>query len=170
MGPFEVLGISPSAGADEVRTAYRALARQWHPDRFQDPEQQQEAQRRMIAINKAYEEALRMCSSRSAPYNRELSCEDAMRLARKMLAQRGPESALRQLMRAESKDADWYALQGTILMRMEQYDSAHQSFRAAVQLEPDNMRFRQGALDAAVAMKKSKTLGGRLKRLFTRNK
>ena len=39
-------------------------------------------------------------------------------------------------------------------MGMRQYDTAHQSFREAVRLNPDNNEYRQGALEAAVAVKK----------------
>ena len=47
-------------------------------------------------------------------------------------------------------------------MGMRQYKTAHQSYREAVRLEPDNNRYRTGALDAALAMKKSTQLGFRI--------
>lgn len=72
------------------------------------------------------------------------------------------ESASRQLNRADSKDADWYFVQGNILMGMRQYRTAHQSYREAVRLEPDNNRYRAGALEAALAVKKSRQLGFRV--------
>ncbi len=50
----------------------------------------------------------------------------------KMLGQKNPESALRQLLRAESRDDEWYYIQGNILMAMGQYESAHSSYREAV--------------------------------------
>ncbi len=55
-------------------------------------------------------------------------------------------------------DDTWYYLQGQILMAMRQYETAHQSFREAVRRDPDNLRYRQGALDAALAMKRNKDL------------
>ena len=166
VNPFEVLGIRPTSDANELRRAYHAQAKKYHPDHFRDPEEQKAAQEKMMALNLAYEQALKLMNSRSAPYNQSIACEDAIRLARKMLTQRSPESALRQLMRAESKDGEWYNLQGVILMQMDQYDSAHQSFREAVRRDPDNMEYRRGALDAAIAMKKAKTIGGRLQQLL----
>ena len=87
-----------------------------------------------------------------------LPLEEAKQLARKMLRQQNPESALRQLLRANVRDAAWYALQGQILMSMRQYETAHQSFREAVRRDPNNQRYRQGALDAALAMKRNKDL------------
>lgn len=166
--PFAVLGLKPTADADEVRAAYRNLVKTCHPDKFLDADERKAAQGKMIELNLAYEEAIRLASSRktAANFNPALSQEDALALAAKMLRQHSPESALRQLMRAKTRDGAWYAMQGHILMRMQQYESAHQSYREAVRREPDNNEFRKGALAAAVAMKKANTLAGRIKQLF----
>ena len=60
--PFEVLGLKGWADQDEIRTAYRTLVKQCHPDMIQDPHLKEEAQARMVALNLAYEEALRLSS------------------------------------------------------------------------------------------------------------
>lgn len=159
--PFEVLGLSPGAEAAEVRAAYRKRVKACHPDQYQDPEQQKAAQEQLIELNLAYEDALRQCSQRRVGFNL-ISQEEAKHFAARLVEQGNLESALRQLNRADSRDADWYYLQGNILMGMRQYKTAHQSYREAVRLEPDNNRYRTGALDAALAMKKSTQLGFRI--------
>lgn len=165
--PFEVLDVPPTATAEQVRHAYHLLARKFHPDQFQDPEQQRIAQERMVAINLAYQEALKLANARAAsPYTQEVSCEDAVKLAQKMLKNQSPESALRQLMRASTRSSEWYYEQGVVLMAMDQFDSAHQSFREAVRRDPTNNRYRRGALDAAVALKESQSFLGKLKRIL----
>ena len=85
-----------------------------------------------------------------------------------MLRRDNPESALRQLMRTRMRNGSWFAMQGRVLMALDQYESAHQSYREAVRREPHNNVFRQGALDAAVALKKSRTLSGRIRALMKR--
>jgi curved DNA-binding protein CbpA len=49
--PFAVLGVAPTASAEEVAAAYRSLAKRWHPDRADAPH----AARRMAEINAAYD-------------------------------------------------------------------------------------------------------------------
>ncbi|MDD3214786.1 MAG: DnaJ domain-containing protein [Eubacteriales bacterium] len=155
--PFEVLGISPSAEAAQVRAAYRKRVKACHPDQYQDPEKQHTAQEMLIELNLAYEEALKLCSQRHVGFNL-VSQEEAKHFAARLVEQGNLESALRQLNRADSKDAEWYYLQGNILMGMRQYQTAHQSYREAVRRDPDNNRFRTGALNAAIAVKKNKQL------------
>ncbi len=169
--PFEVLGLNAAASADDVRAAYRRLVKSCHPDKFLDADERQAAHEKMIVLNQAYEEALKLTANRRSAadhYNRELSGQEALDLAEKMLRRQSPEMALRHLLRTKHRDGAWYAMQGRALMAMEQYEVAHQSYREAVRREPNNNAFRRGALDAAVALKKSRTLGGRVKKLLRR--
>ena len=171
--PFEVLGLNAGADADDVRNAYRRLVKTCHPDKFLDADERKAAQEKMIALNLAYEEALKLTASRrsaATDYNRELSVEEAITLAQKMLHRGSPESALRHLMRTKVRNGEWYAMQGHILMALEQYESAHHSYREAVRREPNNNVFRSGALEAAVALKKSRTLMGRIRTLLKKLK
>ena len=165
--PFEVLGLRAWADPEEIRAAYRRLVKQCHPDMVRDPAEKAAAQERMIRLNLAYEEALRLVTPRQqAAYAREIPLEEAIALAERMLQKGKPGNALRELMRSEGRNAAWYDLQGRILMRMEQYQSAHQAFREAVRREPDNNDYRSGALAAAVAEKKEKTVTGRIGKMI----
>lgn len=159
--PFEILGLKPGATAEQVRAAYRALVKRCHPDQFLDAQRQKDAQEELIRLNLAYEAALKLCGRQTVGFNL-ISQEEAKHFAQRLIEQGNLESALRQLNRADHKDADWYYIQGDLLMRMKQYETAHQSFREAVRREPENRTYRQGALDAALAMKKNRPLGEKL--------
>jgi molecular chaperone DnaJ len=63
---YDVLGVSPGAGADEIKRAYRQLARRYHPDISGDDRAQA-----FKELNRAYE-VLRD-SSRRRHYDRSLS-------------------------------------------------------------------------------------------------
>lgn len=153
-----------------MRAAYRNLVKTCHPDKYLDPAEREAAQGKMIELNLAYEAALKLTSARQTvdSYKKELPQEEALALAAKMLRRESPESALRYLMRATHRDGAWYAMQGQILMVMDQYESAHQSYREAVRWEPNNNEYRRGALEAAVALKKSRTLAGQIALLLKR--
>ncbi|MDI9520327.1 MAG: J domain-containing protein [Bacillota bacterium] len=170
---FEILGVAQDADEQTIRAAYHKLAKTCHPDMFQDPDEQQMGQARLVSINLAYEKAMKVVSSRQTPAA-SLPLPQAKAWAEKLLERKQYELALLQLSKAEEKDAAWYALQAQVLTKMKQYLSAHQSWRTAVRMDPDNLAYRREALSAEMMLKKSNTLVSKavsgLKTLFSKKK
>ncbi|XP_065665972.1 dnaJ homolog subfamily C member 22 [Hydra vulgaris] len=52
---YKVLGLSNPSTESEIKKAYKTLVRQWHPDRFHDPEQRLAAQKQFMEVQSAYE-------------------------------------------------------------------------------------------------------------------
>ena len=53
--PYTVLGVDPGASDDEVKKAYRDLARKYHPDNYQNNPLADLAEEKMKEINEAYD-------------------------------------------------------------------------------------------------------------------
>ena len=53
--PYEVLGVSPSATDEEIKKAYRDLAKKYHPDKYANSPLADVAEQKMKAINEAYD-------------------------------------------------------------------------------------------------------------------
>ena len=58
--PYQVLGVKPDASDDEVKRAYRELARKYHPDNYQNNPLADLAEEKMKEINEAYDAITRM--------------------------------------------------------------------------------------------------------------
>ena len=162
MDVYDILGVKRGADKEEIKHAYHIRAKQHHPDRYTDPAEQEAAQQRMVALNIAYEKALKDAKEPVLRFA-DLPLDKVLPLVRRLIDQGQLEAALLQLGRSEAKDARWFALQGEILMAYREYDTAHQSFREAVRREPEDMDYRRQALEAAVQVKRRKHLPIRLK-------
>lgn len=53
--PYKVLGVDRSADEKTIRSAYKKLAKTWHPDLFQNEAEKKEAESKMKEINEAYD-------------------------------------------------------------------------------------------------------------------
>lgn len=157
--PYTVLGLEVGATVEQVRAAYHALVKRCHPDRMRDEAAQQAAQESLVQLNLAYAEAMRQANFRRA---NNVVIPDAKKVAERLLEQGHVDAALRMLNKAPDRDAEWFDLQGVILLKKGEAEAAHACFRTAVRLEPDNTRHRELALDAGVAMRRKKTWRGRM--------
>lgn len=64
--PYKVLGVSPDATDEEIKKAYRNLAKKYHPDNYVDNPLSDLASDKMKEINEAYGEIQRLRSGGAA--------------------------------------------------------------------------------------------------------
>ena len=152
--PYSVLGVSQSASDDEVKKAYRDLARKYHPDNYQNNPLADLAEEKMKEINEAYDTITKQRSgnyqssgsygSYNAGQNRSYGGQDPNYARIRSLINAGNLSAAEQLLfQMPNKTAEWYFLSGSIAYRKGWLDEAKQNFTMAVQMDPNNMEYRQ---------------------------
>ena len=164
--PYQVLGVPSTATDDEVKKAYRNLARKYHPDNYHDNPLADLAQERMKEINEAYEEIQSQrkrassgsagsgygtsyggagygggyagCQSYTGPYQRV-----------RMAIQQGNLNLAEELLNAmQDHNAEWNFLKGAVCTRRGWMDEAKRYYQTAVQMDPGNAEY-QRALDMA---------------------
>ena len=150
--PYEVLGISPSATDEEVRTAYRALARKYHPDNYVDNPLSDLAQEKMQEINDAYDTIVRTRkaggaagqSYRTAQTGGYRTAGSGFADVRRLLAQDRLMDAevLLDGVPAHARDAEWYFLKGTVLYKKGWLEDAYANFQTAYRMDPGNAEYR----------------------------
>lgn len=145
--PYKILGITRDATDIEVKNAYRALARKYHPDNFSGNDAAAElATEKMKEINEAYEQITRERKSgarsdsgsgtgKTATYGEIRSMINARRM-------REAEAALARIPIAD-RVADWHYLQSLVLMHRGFVNDAMRELEIACQMEPGNMEYQQ---------------------------
>ena len=146
VNPYEILGVSPAASRDEVRTRYRALARRWHPDRFAVGPERDWANEKMAEINAAYHACLE-----GGPVERS-QVDERHRLTevQQMIDQGAYEHARRTLMQLTTRSAEWNYLFGAVLLKLKETEKAMIYLRVAAHQDPATSKYAE-ALERAKA-------------------
>ena len=155
--PYSVLGVSPNASDEEIKKAYRELARKYHPDNYQNNPLADLAEEKMKEINEAYEAINKQRSSGGGSYQQSgsnygggyqqqssySSSTPTYARVRNLINAGDLGTAERLLYEVSQKDGEWYFLSGSIAYRKGWLDEAMQNYTLAVQMDPGNMEYRQ---------------------------
>lgn len=138
--PYQVLGISRNATDDEVKEAYRAMARKYHPDNYGDNPLSDLAQEKMQEINEAYDTIIRERRSGYANAGGGAQYTDIRNLIR--TGRTADAETLLDGVPAPSRDAEWYFLKGSVLYKKGWLEDAYSHFSTATRMEPGNREYR----------------------------
>ena len=146
--PYSILGVSSNATDDEVKKAYRELARKYHPDNYHDNPLADLAQEKMKEVNEAYNNILRMRNGggggrQSGGYTSASGASPESTRVRAAINSGDLRLAEELLKMFSSRNAEWYFLMGSMYYRKGWIDDAQQHFQAAVRMEPNNNEYRQ---------------------------
>ena len=153
--PYEVLQIPGTATDEEVKKAYRELARKYHPDNYHDNPLADLAQEKMKEINAAYDAIQKERSGRGAggaqqsyggyQYQQRQASSGSPAFQRvRMAINRNDLGMAEQLLRQmDDHNGEWNFLMGIICYRRGWVDEARRDYQTACQMEPGNPEFRQ---------------------------
>ena len=145
--PYEVLGVSKNATDDEIKNAYRELARKYHPDNYENNPLADLAEDKMKEINEAYDAIMATRSGRRKKKGAEesYSANSSFPDIRALIASGRLEEAQEILdgVSVDRRDAEWYFLNGTVLYRRGWFDAAYASLSNACRMDPQNPEYRQ---------------------------
>ncbi len=138
--PYQTLGVSPDASDEEIKRAYRALAKKYHPDLNPGDE---EAAKKMQKINAAYEkiknpEKQNSYGGYQRGYGQAESGDRYQQAAYQYIVYGRYREALNILSNAQERDARWYYLSAIANDGLGNQVTALEHIRRAVSMEPDN--------------------------------
>lgn len=150
--PYKVLGVNPDASDEEIKKAYRRLAKQYHPDRNPGDA---EAAKKMQEVNAAYEQIKNPEKAQNQggynpygnynPYGQPggASYSQILNAAYQYITYHRYYQAVQILQSTQERTARWYYLSSLANHGLGNQVTALEHIRRAVSMEPDNREYLQ---------------------------
>ncbi len=167
MDPYKLLGVTPQTSDDDVKRAYRELARKYHPDNYVNNPLADLAEQRMKEINEAYDLIMNERSGRGSSggtrqqaygqqgfggqqsYGGQQGYGGQQRRSggvfgqiRSAINAGNLNLAEEMLQRTSQRDAEWFFLMGTVYYKKGWYDEASNCYQQACAMDPGNTEYR----------------------------
>ena len=151
--PYSILGVSKKASDEEIKSAYKALIRKYHPDNYGDDNPLKDlANEKTQEINQAYDEIMRMRASEktsggasnSGSYSSYTS-GGAYANIRRTIESKKFADAEKQLLKipVSERTAEWHYLVSVLLMHRGKQNDAMRELEIACNMDPSNMEYQQ---------------------------
>ena len=150
--PYKILGVSPDASDEEIKRAYRALAKKYHPDRNPGDA---EAARKMQEVNAAYEQIKNPQKQQTnyggysyggydpfgGQYQQPNQEDQYFQGVRQYIRFGKFQEALNMLNNMTDRSARWYYYSALAHNGLGNQVTALEHIRKAVSMEPDNYEY-----------------------------
>lgn len=149
--PYDILGVPRTASDEEIKNAYRELARKYHPDNYTDNPLSDLASQKMQEINDAYDQIINerrnYGKSTGGSYNNgPSSFPEVISLINAGRYEQAQE--ILDGVAPSNRNAEWYYLNGRVLYQRGWFDQAYTSFATATRLDPSNAEYRNAMHNA----------------------
>jgi len=145
--PYDVLEIKRNATDEEVKKAYRNLAKKYHPDNYRDNPLAGLAAEKMKAINLAYDEIQKERASGFSGGGDYHTTSNFPRIRELISGKRFSEAeVMLDAVDQSERGAEWHYLKGVVLTERGWHFEARKCFETACELDPGNREYR-GAFD-----------------------
>lgn len=156
--PYSILGVSAGATDEQIKSAYKALAKKYHPDNFSDDNPLKElAKEKMQQINDAYDQIQTMRrngtqSNQGAESNQSGQGNQGgyqytgvyAEIRRDINARRFRDAENRLDSIGESeRTADWHFLYSICLMHRGRHSDAMRELEIACSMDPSNIEYQR---------------------------
>lgn len=145
--PYEVLGLSRGASKDEVKSAYRKLAKKYHPDMNENNPLKDLAEEKFKEIQWAYDEIMNGTAS-STNYSSGSSYSSGSYGSTNLFSVRQQiqtgrfQEALRALNGMTDINAEWNYLMGVCYVNIGSMGQGMQFVQRAANMDPANTEYR----------------------------
>ncbi|WP_125153384.1 J domain-containing protein [Clostridium rectalis] len=148
--PYEILGLKEGASKEEIKRAYRELAKKYHPDQYGNNPLRELAEDKMRELNEAYDLLMKNSdnnyssnSYRGSDNNYSNNNYTNYQSIRMDIHSGNFSQAEAKLNGISIKNAEWNYLMGLVNLKKGWYDAAYNYIRTACSMEPNNLEYRE---------------------------